>query len=215
MKNLYCGTYKSVFLSQLYFKKISVSQQWLHIRITWGTFQFHSVHLLSHVWLFVTSWTASHQASLSITNSQSLLKLMSMESVMPSYHLILWRPLLLLPSVFPSIRVFSSESVLCSRWPKYWTFSFSISPSNEYSGLIPFRIDWFDPLAVQGTLKGLLQHHSLKSINSVALSFLYNSTLTSIHNYQKNQELLKTYKCQGPSQEIWTSYQVWSVWQRF
>ena len=108
-------------------------------------------------------WTAALQASLSITNSRSLLKLMSIESVMPSSHLILFCPLLLLPSVFPSIRVFSSESVLCIRWPKYWSFSFSISPSNEYSGLISFRIDWFDLLEVQGTLKSLLQHHSSKA----------------------------------------------------
>ena len=104
----------------------------------------------------VTPWTAARQASLSITNSQSLLKLMSIESVMPSNHLILCHPLLLPPSIFPSIRVFSSESVLCIRWPKYWNFSFNISPSNEYSGLISFRIDWFDLLAIQGTLKSLL-----------------------------------------------------------
>ena len=108
-----------------------------------------------------TPWTAACQASLSIANSQSLLKLMSIESVMPSSHLILFRPLLL-PSIFPSIRVFSNESVLRIRWPKYWSFSFSISPSNEYSGLISFRMDWLDLLAVQGTLKSLLQHHSSK-----------------------------------------------------
>ena len=108
-------------------------------------------------------WTAACQASLSITNSQSLLKLMFIESVMPSSHLILCRPLLLPPSIFPSIRVFSNESVLPIRWPKYWSFSFSISPPNEYSGLISFRIDWFDLLAVQGTLKSLLQHHGSKA----------------------------------------------------
>ena len=113
-------------------------------------------------WLFATPWTAAHQASLSITNSWSLLKLMSIELVMPSNHLILCRPLLLPPSVFPSIKLFSSESVLCIRWPKYWSFSFSISPSNEYSGLISFRTDWFD-LAVLGTLKSILQHHSSKA----------------------------------------------------
>ena len=118
------------------------------------------VQLLSRVRLFATPWTAAHQASLSIANSQSLLKLMSIEWVMPSNHLILCRPLLLLPSIFPSIRVFSNESVLCIRWPKDW--SFSISPSNEYSGSISFRIDWFD-LALQGTLKSLLQHHSSKA----------------------------------------------------
>ena len=119
-----------------------------------------SVQLLSHVQLFVTPWTAAHQASLSITNSRSLLKLMSIESVMPSNHLILCCPLLLPPSIFPSIRVFSNELVLPIRWPKYW--SFSISPSNEYSGLISFRLDWLDLLAIQGTLKSLLQHHSSK-----------------------------------------------------
>ena len=112
---------------------------------------------------FVIQWTAAHQASLSITNSQSLLKLMSIESVMPSNHLILCHPLLLLPSNFPSIRVFSSESVLRIRWPKYWSFSFSVSPSSEYSGLISFRMDWLDLLPVQGTLKSLLQHHSSKA----------------------------------------------------
>ena len=111
----------------------------------------------------MTLWTAARQASLSFTIPWSLLKLMFIESVMPSNHLILCHPLLLLPSILPSIRVFSSESALPIRWPKYWSFSFSISPSNEYSGLISFRIDWFDPFAVQGTLKGLLQHHSLKT----------------------------------------------------
>jgi len=124
---------------------------------------FNSVQLLSHVRLFATPWTAAHQASLSITNSQRLLKFISIELVMPSNYLILCRPFLLLPSIFPSIRVFSSESVLCIRWPKYWSFNFSISPPNEYSGLISFRIDWFDLLAAQGTLKSLLQHHSSKA----------------------------------------------------
>ena len=111
----------------------------------------------------MTPWTAAHQASLSITNSWSLLRLMSIKSVVLSNHCILCHPLLLLPSIFPSIRVFSNESVLCIRWPKYWSFSFSISPSNEYSGLISFRMDWFDLLAVQCTLKSLLQHHSSKA----------------------------------------------------
>ena len=125
--------------------------------------QFNSVQLLSHVWLCdMTPWTAACQASLSITNSWSLLRLMSVKSVMPSKHLILCCILLLLPSTFPSIRVFSSESVLCIKWPKYWSFSFSVSPSNEYSGLISFMIDWVDLLAVQRTLKSLLQHHSSK-----------------------------------------------------
>ena len=122
-----------------------------------------SVQSLSRLQLFVTPWIAARQASLSITNSQSLLKLMSVELMMPSNHLILCRPLLLLPSVFPSIRVFSNESVLHIRWPKYWSSSFSIRPSNEYSGLISFRIDWFDLLAVQGILKSLLQHQSSKA----------------------------------------------------
>ena len=118
---------------------------------------------LIHIWLFATPWTAAHQASLSISNSQTLLKLMSIELVMPSNHLILCYPILLLPSIFPSIRVFSNESVLHIRWPKYWSFSFSSSPSSEYSGLISFRIYWLDLLAVQGTLKSFLQHHSSKA----------------------------------------------------
>ena len=122
-----------------------------------------SVQLLSCVWLFVTPWTAAHQASLTITNSQSLLKLMSIELVIPANHLILCHPLLLLPSTFSSIRVFSNESALCIRWPKYWSFSFNIGPSSEHPGLISFRIDWLDLLAVQGTLKSLLQHHSSKA----------------------------------------------------
>ena len=126
-------------------------------------FQFSSVQSLSCVWLFVTPWTAARQASLSITNSRSLLKLMSIELVMPSNHLILCHPFLLLPSIFPSIRVFSNESVLCIRWPKYWSFSFNISASIEHPGPISFRMDWLDLLAVQGTLKRLLQHHSSKS----------------------------------------------------
>ena len=122
--------------------------------------QFSSVQLLSRIRLFATPWIAAHQASLSITNSQSSLTLMYIESVMPSNHLILCHPLLLLPSILPSIKVFSNESALRMRWPKYWSFSFNISPSNEHSGLISFRMDWFDLLAVQGTLKSLLQHHS-------------------------------------------------------
>ena len=121
---------------------------------------FSSVQSVSCVWLFATLWTAAHQASLSITNSQSLRKLMSIESVMPSNHLILRCPLLLPPSIFPSIRVFSNESALHMRWPKYWSFSFNITPSSEHSGLVSFRMDWLDLLAVQGTLKSLLQHHS-------------------------------------------------------
>ena len=157
--------------------------------------QPHSVVLsLSRVQLFVTLWTAARQASLSFTISQSLLKLMSVESVMPSNHLILCRPLLLLPSIFPSIRVFSNESVLHIRWPKYWSFSFSISPSKEYSGLISFRNAWFDLLAAQETLKSLLQHHSLKA------SILWHSAffmvqLTSIHDYWKNDSFDYTDLC--------------------
>ena len=125
--------------------------------------QFSSVQLLSRVRLFATPWITACQASLSITNSQSLLKLMPIEPVMPSSHLILCHPLLLLPPIPPSIRVFSNESNLRMRWPKYWSFSFSISPSNEHPGLISFRMDWLDLLAVQGTLKSLLQHHSSKA----------------------------------------------------
>ena len=122
-----------------------------------------SVQSLSRVWLFVISWSTAHQVSLSITNSWCLFKLMPIESVMPCNHLILCPPLLLPPSIFPSIRVFSDESVLHIRWPKYWSFSFSINPSNGYSKLISFRMDWFDLFAVQGTLKSLLQHHSSKA----------------------------------------------------
>ena len=128
-----------------------------------GISQFSSLQSLSHVQLFATLWTAACQASLSITNSRSLLKLMSIESVMPSNHLILCCPLILLPSIFPSSRVFSNESVLHIRWSKYWSFSFNISPSNEQSGLIFFRMGWLDLLAVQGTFKSLLQHHSSKA----------------------------------------------------
>ena len=134
----------------------------------------------------VTPWTAGRQASLSITSSWSLLKLMSIESVMPSNHLILCHPLLLPPSIFPSIRVFSNESVLCIKWPKYWSFSFSISPSNEHSGLISFRMDWMDLFAVQGTLKSLLRHHSSKASILQCSAFFILLTLTSIHGYWKD-----------------------------
>ena len=150
---------------------------------------FSSVQSLSCVRLFVTPRTAALQASLSITNSQSLLKLMSMASVMPSNHLILCRPLLLPSSIFPSIRVFSNESALHIRWPKYWSFSFSISPSNEHPGLIFFRMDWLDLLAVQGTLKSLLQHYSLKASILQCWAFFIVPTLTSIQDYWKNHSL--------------------------
>ena len=126
-------------------------------------FQFSSAQSLSHVWLFATPWTTACQASLSITTSRSLLKLMSIKLVRPYNHLILCVPLLLLPSIFPNIRISSNKSVLHIRWTNYWSFSFSISPSNEYSGLISLRMDWLDLLAVQGTLKNLLQHHSSKA----------------------------------------------------
>ena len=147
------------------------------------------VQLLNLVWLFVTPWNAACQASLSITNSRSPPKLMSIELVMPSNHLILCCPLLLLSPVPPSIRVFSNESVLHIRWPKYWSFSFSISPSNEHPGLISFRMDWLDLPAVQGTLKSLLPTPQFKSINSSALRILYTPTLTSIHDHWKNHSL--------------------------
>ena len=151
--------------------------------VSWLIYLFNSVQSLSHVWLFATPRTAACQASLSITNSQSSPKPKSIESVMPSNHFIPCCPLLLLPSIFPSTRVFSNESALCIRWPEYWSFSFSISPSNEYSGLISFRMDWLDLLAVQGTLKSLLQDHNSKAsipqcsaFFIVQLSHLYMTT---------------------------------------
>ena len=145
--------------------------------------QFSSFQSPSHVWLFSIPWIAAHQASLSITNSQSLLKLISIELMMPSDHLILLSPS---PPTFnlSQHQVFSNESVLHIRWPKYWSFSFS--PSNEYSGLISFRMNWLDLLAVQGALKSLLQHHHSKAIGSLVFSLLYDPTLTSLHDYQKN-----------------------------
>ena len=143
--------------------------------------------------LFVTAWTAARQGSLSITSSRTLLKLMFIELVMPSNYLILCHPLFLLPSIFPSIRVFSSESDLHIRWPKYWSFSFNISPSNKYSGLISFRMDWLDLLAVQGILES--SPTLFESINSSVLSFLYSPTLTSIHDYWKNHSLDKMDLC--------------------
>ena len=161
----------SIFFQRIchFCRKESVRLGWIQKpKVVWPNSafpprQFSSVQLLSHVRLFATPWTTACQASLSITNSLSPPKPMSIELVMPSTHFILCCPLLYLPSIFPSIRVFSNESALHIRWPKYWSFSFSISPSNEYSGLISFRMDWLDLLSVQGTLKSLLQHHSSKS----------------------------------------------------
>ena len=147
-----------------------------------------SVQLLSCVQLFATPWTAARQASLSITNSWSLPKLMSIESVMPSNHLILCRPLLLSPSIFLSIRVFPNESLLHIRWPKYWSFSFSISLSNEYSGLISFRMDWLDPCSPRDSQESS-PTSQFKSINSSAFTFLYSPTLTFIHDHRKNHSL--------------------------
>ena len=159
-----------------------------HLCIPQSTIQFSSVLSLSHVRLFATLWIAACQAYLSITNSQSLLKLMFIESVMPSSHLILCHPLLLLPPIPPSIRVFSNESTLCIRWPKYWSFSFSISPSNEHPGLISFRMDWLDLFEVQGSLKSLLQHHSSKA-SIFWCSAFFTVQLTSIHDHWKNHSL--------------------------
>ena len=150
--------------------------------------QFSSVQSLSRVRLSATPWTAACQASLSITNSRSSLRLKSIKSVMPSSYLILCRPLFLLPPIHPSIRVFSNESTLPMRWPKYWSFSFSISPSNEHPGLISFKMDWLDLLAVLGTLKSLLQHHSSKA-SILQHSAFFSVQLTSIHDHWKNHRL--------------------------
>ena len=153
------------------------------IHLEWASVQFSSVQSLSRVWLFATPWIAARQASLSITNSRSLLKLMPIKSVMTSSHLILCHPLLLLPSIPPSIRVFSNESTLHIRWPKYWSFSFSISPSNEQPGLISFRMDWLDLLAVQGTLKSLLQHRSSKASVLQHSALLSSQSNSHIHTW--------------------------------
>ena len=150
---------------------------------------FSSVQLLSCVRLFATPWIAAPQASLSITNSWSSPRITSIRSVMPSSHLILCHPLLLLLPILPSIRVFSNESTLHMRWPKYWSFSFSMIPSKEFPGLISFRMDWLDFLAVQGTLKSLLQHHSSKASILQHSSLLHSPTLTSIHDHRKNHSL--------------------------
>ena len=153
----------------------------------WNLFstKFSSVQLLSRVWLFANPWTTAHQASQSITNSWSLPRLMSIDSVMPSNHLTLCHPLLLLSSIFPSIRVFSSELALPIRWPKYWSFSFRISPSNEYSGLISFRIDFCSPCSPRDSQESS-PTPQLESIHSLALSFLYGPSLTSVYDYWKN-----------------------------
>ena len=148
------------------------------------------VQCVSHVWLFATPWISTCQASLFFTIFQSLLKLKFIESVVPSNYLILCHPLFILPAIFPSIRVFSNELTLRIRWLNYWSFIFSISPSNEYSGLISFRIDWCYLLAVQGTLKSLLQYHIWK-VSILPLSLLYGPTLTSIHDYRKTTALIK------------------------
>ena len=156
------------------------------VRLSECCYRFSSVQSLSRVQLFATPWTAVRQASLSITNSWSLPKLTSIESVMPSNHLILCHPLLLLPSIFPSIRVFSNESALCIRWPNYWSFSFSLSPSNEYSGLISFRMDWLvgSPCSPRDSQESS-PTPQFKSINPLVLSFHYSPILTSIHDYWK------------------------------
>ena len=177
---------KCLWAKLSHYHKLKLSEIWSiwsHFQIVLKTlWKFSSVQLLSCVRLFATPWTTAHQASLSISNSWSPPKLVSIESVMPSNHLILCHPLLLLPSIIPSIRVFSSESALLIRWPKYWSFSFNVRPSSEHPGLI-FRMDWWDLLAVQGTLKSLLQHHSSKvstllhsAFFTVQLSHLYMTT---------------------------------------
>ena len=158
--------------SSLYYKKSWIQMvsklRWFNLRFFYS--QFNSVQSLSHVWLFVTPWIAARQASLSITNTWSSPKLMCIELMMPFSRLIFYHPLLLLPLIPPSFRVFSNKSTLCMRWPKYWSFSLSISPSSEHPGLVSFRMDWLDLLGVQGTLKSLLQHHSSKA----SIFLLYN-----------------------------------------
>ena len=178
-------SFNAVFIHWYYSLK---HYQYHQLRFTEQSVQFSSLQSLSRVRLFATPWTAGCQASPSITNSLSLPKLMSIESVMPSNHLILCYPLLLLPSIFPNIRVFSNESVLCIRWPKHWSFSFNISPSNEHPGLISFRMDWLDLLAVQGTLQSLLQHHGLKA-SILLCSAFFIVQLSSIQDYWKNHSL--------------------------
>ena len=168
--------------------KIQNQQSTLHRRLLLSYIQFSSVQWLSHVRLFAAPWATACQASLSITSSRSSPKPMSIESVMPSNHLILCRPFLFLPSIFPSIRVPSNESALCIRWPKYWSFSFNISPFNEHQGLISFRMDWLISLQSKG-LSRVFSNTTIQKHQSSVLSFLYSSTLTSIHNHWKNHSL--------------------------
>ena len=184
----YSWTYQIVTWPNLAAELTGICTHWLNLK----SVQFSSVQSLSHVQLFATPWIAARQASLSITNSQTLLKLMPIESVMPFSHLILCRPLLLLPPIPPSSRVFSNESTLCIRWPKNWSFRFSISPSNEYSGLISFRMDWLDIL---GDSQESSPTPQFKSIIFLALGFLYSPTLTSIHDHWKNNSLDQTDLC--------------------
>ena len=177
--------------------------------VLWKDNQFSSIQLLSCVQLFATPWTAAHQASLSITNSWSLLKLMSTELVMPSNHFILCHPLLLPPSIFSSIQVFSKESVLHIRWPKYWSFSFNISPSIEYSGLMSFRIDWLDFLAVQGTPKSLLQHHSSKA-SILRVSAFFNIQLAHPYMTAGKNIVLNTWTFVSKVMSL-----IFNMWSRF
>ena len=162
-----------------------IAQGTLPSVLWWFKWQRSTKGELNHVWLFAIPWTEASQGSLSIKNSRGLPKLVSIESMMPSNHFISCRPFLL-PSIFPSIRVFSNESALRIRWPKHWSFSFSMSPSQWYSGLISYRMDWLDSLAIQGTPKSLPQHHGSKAS---MLSIFYSPTLTSIHDYWKNHSL--------------------------
>ena len=180
--NKWCSTNKESIKKNWYTLPIHKNL----ISLSAERFSLSSVQTLSCIRLFATPWTAAHQAFLPITNSQSLLKLISSESVMPSNHLTLCNPLLPSPSIFPSIRVFSNESVLCIRWSKHWSFSFSIGPSTEYSGLISFRMDWLDLLACPRDSQESSPTPHPKSINSLVLSFLYSPTLTSIDDYWKN-----------------------------
>ena len=190
------GLYSVTFIWRM-LSVVPVSRQFLITLSWWGGITWHCIQSVqfshSAVSDSVTPWTAAHQGSLSITNSCTLLKLLSIESVMPSNHLILCHPLLLL-SILPRTRVFYNESVLHIRWPKYWSFSFSISSSNKYSGLITFRIDWFDLLQSKGLLRSS-PAPQFKSINPLALSLLYSSTLTSIHDYWKNHSFDYMHLC--------------------